>query len=438
MLPSALAVVLAANAFWFLAPPKEIDIEEHLKAIAPEAQSFVRIRGQPPYYKALDGDGNTIGLLFLTTDVVPEERGYAGPIKILVGIDAKGKILGIEILSHNETPSYVRRIREPWFTQQFREKDVGDPFIVGKDIDGITGATVTVEAIARSVGRGGKKIASQYLGIPVGEEVRAGGRVAKKIVEILFLLAIFSLGAFGLVKHDEKIRYVVLAASVVFLGFIENGFLSVVNIVNIASLNFPSPLHNPFWYVLILLGVGSALLVGRFYCGWICPFGGLQELVWRIVPFKLSVSPSLSRRTSYVRFGLLWGSVVAFAATRNMGFCSYEPFAPVFNRVGGALIWVFIGAIFVVSSANYRFWCRYFCPVGAALGLLSSFSFWRLRRSGACDRCDACAGRCPVDAFVEDGDWSVDMRECIQCNECRSGCPRGALVLGRRYFGSTA
>ncbi len=148
---AAVLVVLSQR----LLPSKEINEEEYLRIVMPEADSFSEKKETPPHYEAYKEkkgrEKELVGLCFLTTDLFPDERGYAGPIHSLVGMDLKGFIAGIKIIAHSETPSYAYRIEEPWFERQFKRKSVFDEFKPGKDVDGITGATVTVSTIARAV-----------------------------------------------------------------------------------------------------------------------------------------------------------------------------------------------------------------------------------------------------------------------------------------------
>ncbi len=89
-------------------------------------------------------------MVFLTTEVVPDESwGYRDQIATLVGIDAKGKITGVKVLSEFESPRYTKELLADgsWFLTQFEEKDAGDNCILEGDIDAITGATITSSTV---------------------------------------------------------------------------------------------------------------------------------------------------------------------------------------------------------------------------------------------------------------------------------------------------
>jgi len=112
---------------------------------------------RPPYYY----EAGRAGYAFFTKDIVPDISGYAGPINILIGIDSHGKIIRLKIISHAETPGFVGPL-EP-FIKQFISKDYTDPFVLGKDIDGITGATITSEAITQAIQQSARIVMSHIL-----------------------------------------------------------------------------------------------------------------------------------------------------------------------------------------------------------------------------------------------------------------------------------
>lgn len=118
-----------------------------LRAVVPEAQQFdkVELNGKT-YYKALK-DGKVIGAA-----AVAEARGYGSqPIVLTVGVDASGKLIGVKVLSHSETPGLGARIETAAFQQQFLGKTANDPLSVGKDINALSGATISSKAFASAV-----------------------------------------------------------------------------------------------------------------------------------------------------------------------------------------------------------------------------------------------------------------------------------------------
>lgn len=136
-----------------------------LRQLFPSAASFSPRTGEPPHIKALDQRQLITGYAFWTTELEPLERGYDGPIKILVGLDPKGVLTGVVVAEHNE-PYGNFSIDPPQFAAQFRGKSIRDPFRVGGDIHAVSRATMTVSSAARAVRNSARRMARQLLKPP--------------------------------------------------------------------------------------------------------------------------------------------------------------------------------------------------------------------------------------------------------------------------------
>lgn len=231
------------------------------------------------------------------------------------------------------------------------------------------------------------------------------------------------------------------------------------------------------WIPTLLPGLvvlALAILLGRVFCGYICPMGATLDLARRAVGLSgqkaapsLQVSPSsyhwpwtkyllLLAMLSAVLLGvnmLFWGSPIALI-TRFYALL-IEPLLlliarfgisigqPVFDALGlttlgymqvaprryDALLFVlaFFGLLFWLERLRPRFWCRYLCPAGALLGLLSIRPIWR-RRVSECVSCGQCARNCPMAAIAEDG-IRTRHSECITCRKCADLCPVGGIAF---------
>jgi NosR/NirI family nitrous oxide reductase transcriptional regulator len=142
-------------------------LQARLKQLFPAATSFSPKGGEPPHFKAFSGPGqqNVIGYAFWTTEVSPLERGYGGPIVMLVGIDTKGILTGVIITDHHE-PYGDFSIDRPSFVATFKGKDVRDPFRLGTDIDAVSRATITMASAVRSIRNGARRIARELIAPP--------------------------------------------------------------------------------------------------------------------------------------------------------------------------------------------------------------------------------------------------------------------------------
>ena len=201
--------------------------------------------------------------------------------------------------------------------------------------------------------------------------------------------------------------------------------------------------------ILLLFG----LTVGRTICGWLCPFGMLQELVHKIPSFKIRKS-RVTRALSYLKYGILIVFVIAiplwYGLARGLpvpGFCKYLCPAGTFEGAVGLLsspsnagLFPMLGKLFTRKYAIlilvglscvfcYRAFCRFLCPLGAIYGLFNGISVIGVRTDGAkCTQCGACTRACPMDIR------QVGDRECIHCGQCAGVCGTHAISMrcGRR------
>lgn len=134
----------------------------------PSATAFSPKEGDPPHFKAYSGGRaaeNVVGYAFWTTELAPLERGYSGPIAMLVGLDVKGVLTGVVIGEHHE-PYGDFSIDRPAFAATFKGKDVRDPFRLGEDVDAVSRATITMSSAVRAVRNSARRVARQLLTPP--------------------------------------------------------------------------------------------------------------------------------------------------------------------------------------------------------------------------------------------------------------------------------
>ncbi len=201
-----------------------------------------------------------------------------------------------------------------------------------------------------------------------------------------------------------------------------------------------------FYVAGFLLLVGA--LAGRFVCGWLCPFGLIQDLLHKIpFPKKLKKLPG-DNVLRYLKYVILVGFVIILPLTvldivgqGSPWFCKYIcPSGTLFAGIPliaanppfqAALGWLFTWkmAILVVlvllSIIVYRPFCQYLCPLGAIYGLFNPIALYRFQVSAEkCTKCGACRKACPMDIPVHETPNSF---ECIRCGKCKSACPHGAI-----------
>lgn len=164
LLAAVSVVTLAAQQRIFTNPRPE----PYFKALFPSAIAFSAFGGTPLHYKAYGVDPNTnpsappIGYIFWTTDVVPQERGYHGPIHLLLGMDTHGVITGA-VMDYNSEPYGYFSVDPPKFVEKLKGKSVRDPFRVGDDIAAVSRASITMNSAARAVRDSTRAMAKAFL-----------------------------------------------------------------------------------------------------------------------------------------------------------------------------------------------------------------------------------------------------------------------------------
>lgn len=192
-------------------------------------------------------------------------------------------------------------------------------------------------------------------------------------------------------------------------------------------------------FVLFIAVIIATFLTGRVFCGWICPLGAVNEFV-SLVSKKLGIkevrlSPSVDRYLRGLKYAVLLLIIYTTWKFGTLTFREYDPWAAWMHLSAG---WSEFGygtaVLFATLFAGLfieRFWCRYLCPLGAVLAIVSRLSLVKVYRDmGACIKCGKCSAACPV-GLTPDKDIVQSDGECIACGRCYSACPvDGAMNSG--------
>ncbi len=233
-----------------------------------------------------------------------------------------------------------------------------------------------------------------------------------------WIVLVLVLATLAFVTKHTALRWVSLATTFTVLGFVDGGFLSVSHITGVIWVG-PSAIANDLPLLLMVaFTVVTVLLVGRVFCGFLCPFGALQDFIDRLVParFKRELPKRAHRIGLKAKYGVLAIIVLpALAGSEASIYHYFEPFGTVFFLSTNAMLWTIAGAVLVASAVVPRFYCRYACPLGAALALGSVFTWRRIPRVEQCDHCIVCERKCPTGAIQGP---AIDFKECVRCNVC--------------------
>ena len=600
--------------------------KEILKSVMRDADSFSLKEGSPPVYRGYKGDAGSadaelVGYLFETPDYPPEEVGYSAPIDVLVGIDLRGTLTGIEVLHYIESYKSIRGdfVNSEYFPQQFSRKNITEEFRIGRDIDGISRATITSWAVARGVRDSARKMAHSYLpdsdyvaatsgdavalrvyedqswddmiesglvkemlviqpdltelhlslafighdglgelmlgiddysradrdassrsregkmllvgidgnssqpfrqerlAIKQGDELYPverrrfvyagsadagkikdrtrfagaivlmpeldlkepfsilystegvvgefggihemayrvpelalalsdGGPIAPELIplpendaerfqfteetvwtelldsaplsEVFAMLFICALVMTAFVMKKETLRWVALTVTLIYLGWMDGGFVSVSHITNGIKLGPSLFLNDLPLLIVIVFTVVTALLWGRIFCSSLCPFGALQDFITRIFPkqFRYQVPQAIHDLAIYVKYTILAFLVMMALAYSDLSLFQYfEPFGTVFYISRSMVLWAIAAGFLLGAVFIPRFYCRYACPLGASLGVVSLLSPFRIKRVQQCDVCKVCEHACPTGAIRGP---TIDFKECVRCDIC--------------------
>lgn len=612
-----LCLLLGAGSVFAQTPFSRQVTEAQLKDVMPAAHRFSDKTGNPPVFTAfttdpVSGEDVIVGYVFQTSDLPPEEIGFSSTIDVLVGLDLAATVTAIKVLDYNESFLSSRgdflSIRP--FQEQFRRKPLSAPFRVGRDIDGVSRATITSWATSRGVYNAARRVAQAYLtgsgfsaaadsagnarehlaplnwddmktqglvqvmsarlpddtrltlsfaymghevlgeilvgndaysraerdassrfddgklmlvgiggnasdpfrqerfaiqqgdvsypmprrqtvyagsadqgkitgqanfavamildpgmdlsqpftvsydpqngqqpyaidiqlggialDLALGRDIRAPGELSMDDMmqasdsglltdinwaRVLPLLLIFTLVMAAFLRKDARLRWLTLSVTLIYLGFINGGFLSVSHITNTINLGPSMILSDLPLLIIVVFTLITTLIWGRVFCSSLCPFGALQDMITRIVPrrWQKTVPAFIHDKALYLKYGALALIIIMALVQSDISIFQYfEPFGTLFFYSTSIVLWTILLLILLASAVVKRFYCRYMCPLGAALGVLSLISWRRIRRVPQCTVCKVCEHACPTGAIRN---HQIDFKECVRCDICES------------------
>jgi predicted membrane-bound spermidine synthase len=407
-------LVISVGILSFLAraaaPGPVVKFSDRILSEVSGSQHFEFRKTPVPHYL---GSGSaaaaeTVSLASMT--VAADTRGYAGPLNLLVSVDSAGVLRGVRYLNSGETPAYIAEIG-PWLAG-LTGRDVSQAPLTLEDYDALTGATVSsraaLESINRTLHAGGQLAFGKSFGGGTDKVVVAFLRDPASVLTLLLLLAFFPVYFSG----RDGLRLGYQFAALILLGFYLNTLFTEIDILNLSQGHVTSWATNPQRWLLLGFVLFTAVLLGPVWCGYVCPFGALQELLSRLGRWfylRSYVEHQLEQRVRYLKFLLLAVMLILVWVSADNSWAAFDPMQHIFGGhfagwVGAIIVISLVGSVFYV-----RFWCRYFCPVGALLALFNKLAL--LNRFSPGRRFEHC------DLGVRD-EFDVD---CIRCNRCISG-----------------
>ncbi len=355
------------------------------------------------YWVVPDTADSEGGFVFSTESLADNVSGYGGPVVMAVYVSREGTLRDLQIVQSRETPAYVESLRR-WLNQ-LPGHNVFQPHGL-HDVDAVSGATMTSMAVLRSLGQAGPRFAADALGM----NVPAFSSDVTHRLDPQFICLFVLLAAAVFLRRIPRVwvRRSMLLATLLVTGVLWNLQYSSQQVMAILSLSMPGNWLSGSFFLILIVPV-IVILVGNVYCGYVCPFGALQELVGDLRPRQMETDPKKSvwRYGRAVKYGLLALLVVLFALTRRYDILATDPLLTVFSSFrDGWTAWVAFGLV-IVSFFFRRFWCRALCPAGAFLALLGGARLLRrLMPRTAPGRCDM-------------GVRTPGELDCLFCDRCK-------------------
>ncbi len=353
----------------------EADLEPFLKSVFPQA-SFIE-HMQSGVYEAWDSPGKNKLLGYISPGTAD---GYGGELKVVVSVSIEGTILGIEVVEHKETYSFFRRVLRSRLIDEFKHKSYANPFILGEDVDAITGATYSASALADAVKNATRQVATKALKLPAIEEPSPKVQFGTPEMVLLILFLFGLLARQKRFKPKKVARWVSMLAGIGFLGFLLNKPFTLVIINKILLGYWPKWQLDLYWYILLGGIVFITLIDNRNpYCEWFCPFGATQECLGVIGGAKKRVPDKIHLSLRWFQRLLALGAILMALVLRNPSVSSYEVVGAFFRLIGTNFLFILLAVVLILSLFIRRPWCSYLCPLRPVTDFLRLLRNWAVK-----------------------------------------------------------
>ena len=326
-----------------------------------------------PYY-TFNGENDLSGYIFFSRDFTPDIEGFSGPIDMIIAVDSAGNILDTAVEHHKETPSFFANAVD------ILHRVNGKPAFADNSLDNIdtvSGATISSTALKKIIDLSGSRFASligineqTHAEIPTSAEIPGFSMTKAQIALYAFLasMLLFILaGRFSSGKITDIVR---LIFTLSLFGFIFNFQYSADEARSLIELNFST---NPFSrsFIMVLLIPAAVFLTFNWYCGFLCPFGALQELAARSgirLHEKFFPGHTAWKISAILKYLILLLIASGLTPLLIRADILQHAFAEI-SVFSSALI-----LIAVFSVLFPRLWCRVLCPAGAFLSIIRAVS----------------------------------------------------------------
>ncbi|MBK8027220.1 MAG: FMN-binding protein [Chloroflexi bacterium] len=373
---AALVVLVTAWLVGYVGKASGLSLDGYIERVIPDAERIEEGSGGlfTGYATNEAGESAVIGYAMVGT-----AGGYGGPVAMLVGTDPAGVVVAVEVIEHAETPNFFRQLERADYYEQFIGADYQGEYAIGSDVDGVSGATLSADAVAQGIRQAVRGIASASI---EGAVLPPDNRPIQFGMPEVTLLALFVVSFFLHQLHSHHTfkkygRWAVMIVGIVVLGFVLNKPLTLANIISLLSGYWPDWRNNLYWFLLLGGILVVTIIQGKNpYCSWFCPFGATQELLASLTGAKAYQPRALYGKLQWLQRSLSFSAIVLGLALRQPGAASYEPFGTLFNLEGSWPQWVLLALIIFGSLVIYRPFCNYLCPLDPVVGYIGEVRRW--------------------------------------------------------------
>jgi hypothetical protein len=258
------------------------------------------------------------------------------------------------------------------------------------------------------------------------------GEAFIKAISQPYIIAYLSLTGIAYIAFKRQVRkwrFVSLAFSMIYLGFFLGLCPCTLGALQNTLLHITEAKTYMIHFVLLGIPVVSTLFWGRLFCGWVCPMGAVQQLLYR-KDMNIKIPDKIHKVLKNLPYVILAGLIVAVFYTNKAVFAEVDPFKSLYNLEISVIPTTLLILTLATSLFIFAPWCRYACPMGAFLSFIARFSLFKLRFTETCKNCAACAKvYCNYQAISVGKDVPmIAESECSRCGECLARCPKESLV----------
>jgi polyferredoxin len=257
---------------------------------------------------------------------------------------------------------------------------------------------------------------------------------------------VFTFGIYILGENISSFKVPVFACPINTEGTIEGACYTLAHLNTFFTSNSTIKILEFFGVTVLFI-----VIFGRMLCGFFCPFGFIQDIVYKIKEsFKLKSFRFEEKNLPMIKV-IKWGILFIFFGVCLFGinFCEICPVVAFTPAIAGAVVTLkvsfFVAIITIVGSFfKRRFWCN-ICPLGLFIGIFHRFSFFKLKKDcQACTECGACYEACPMEIksiYTEREKTNITTTDCLFCSECVKVCPEDKAIsitcLGKKVYESS-